>query len=42
MSFDVTLQVDHRFFWNAYIQKDFIQNKLDKWILPVMDGYILK
>ncbi|KYR03090.1 hypothetical protein DLAC_00582 [Tieghemostelium lacteum] len=33
-------RADRRFFWNYYLQKDFIENSLHNFILPIVDGFI--
>jgi hypothetical protein len=33
-------RVDVRFFWNKFIQRDFITNQLVDWCVPVMEGYV--
>lgn len=33
-------RVDVRFFWNKFIQRDFITNQLVEWCVPVMEGFV--
>jgi phosphatidylinositol 4-phosphatase len=33
-------RADPRFFWNSFIMKPFIENKVFDWVLPVMDGLV--
>eukprot|EP01098_Paradermamoeba_levis_P012311 TRINITY_DN5363_c0_g1_i1.p1 TRINITY_DN5363_c0_g1~~TRINITY_DN5363_c0_g1_i1.p1 ORF type:complete len:602 (-),score=219.09 TRINITY_DN5363_c0_g1_i1:139-1899(-) len=32
-------QADPRFFWNAYLMKNFIEAGLDRWVLPITMGF---
>ncbi|KAI8890538.1 hypothetical protein K501DRAFT_67674 [Backusella circina FSU 941] len=33
-------KVDSRFWWNEHISRDFITQKLDDWVIPIMQGTI--
>ncbi|KAI8336915.1 SacI homology domain-containing protein [Blakeslea trispora] len=31
-------KVDKRFWWNEFLSRDFLDQKMDKWVVPVMQG----
>ena len=33
-------RIDERFFWNRYLLQQFIDNNLNDWIIPVVDGFM--
>ena len=33
-------RADDRFFWNKFIQRDFITNQLTDWCIPTIEGFV--